>query len=134
MEKKYLIDTNIIIYYLNNSIPKEETEKIEFIFKNSFNISTITKIEILGWHKISREDKNKIERFIKNSNVIYIQKELEELAIRIKQEKKVATPDAIIAATAINYNLVVVTRNENDFNNIKGIEIYNPFTINKKIK
>ena len=130
MEKRYLTDTNIIIYYLNNSIPEEETEKIEFIFKNSFNISTVTKIEILGWHKISKEDKTKIDKFLKNSNVIYIEKEIEEFAIKIKQNKKIATPDAIIAATAITRNLIVVTRNENDFKNIKGLEIYNPF--NKK--
>ena len=67
---------------------------------------------------------------MKNSNVIYIEKEIEEFAIKIKQNKKIATPDAIIAATAITRNLIVVTRNENDFKNIKGLEIYNPF--NKK--
>jgi len=34
--------------------------------------------------------------------------------------------DAVIAATTIFYNLILVTRNEKDFKKIK-IRIYNPF-------
>jgi len=72
MEKRYLIDTNILIYYLDNKIPESEDEKISAIFENSFNISTITKIEILGWHNISDSIRSKIENFLLNANVIYI--------------------------------------------------------------
>lgn len=51
MDKKYLIDTNIIIYFLDGKIPENQKNKLNEIFKNSFNISTITKIEVLGWCK-----------------------------------------------------------------------------------
>ena len=36
-------------------------------------------------------------------------------------------PDAIIAATALNNNWTLVTRNEKDFKNI-NLDIYNPFS------
>ncbi|MEA3446475.1 MAG: hypothetical protein U9R19_17305 [Bacteroidota bacterium] len=41
--------------------------------------------------------------------------------------KKINTPDAIIAATALTNDFIVVTRNESDFERITDLEIYNPF-------
>ncbi len=49
------------------------------------------------------------------------------MAIEIKQIAKIAIPDAIIAATTLTNNLILVTRNENDFKKIGKISIYNPF-------
>ena len=37
--KEYLIDTNILIYYFADTIPKQEVSKTEEIFRTSFNIS-----------------------------------------------------------------------------------------------
>ena len=127
MDNKYLIDTNIIIYYLNNDIPNKEIDKIEHIFEVSFNISTISKIEVLGWHKITETEKKRIKQFLDNAKIFYINKSIEMKAIRIKQNLKIATPDTIICATALENNFIIVTRNETDFVNIKGIKIYNPF-------
>ena len=53
MDEKFLIDTNIVIYYLNDNIPDKEIGRLENIFNLSFNISTITNIEVLGWHRIT---------------------------------------------------------------------------------
>jgi predicted nucleic acid-binding protein len=128
MEERFLIDTNILIYYLDNKIPETEDEKISRIIENSFNISTITKIEILGWNKITEQIKNKVEIFVSGANVIYIDEIVEQKAIEIKQKTKINLPDAIIAATAIIYKMTIITRNENDFIKIKGLKIYNPFS------
>ncbi len=127
MEYKYLIDTNIIIYYLDNKIPKQHLKKVENIFKNSFNISTITKIEILGWHKINEFEIIKVAKFINNAKVFYIDQSIEQKSIEIKQRCKIATPDTIIGATALLYNLTVVSRNNKDFKKIDGLKLYNPF-------
>lgn len=51
----YLMDTNILIYYFADSISKKEINKIEEIFRSSFNISIITKIESLGWRGHTKE-------------------------------------------------------------------------------
>jgi len=128
MGKKYIVDTNIIIYYLDNQIPLSQLNKIENIFIESFNISTITKIELLGWHRINSTVKKKIEEFISNSQVFYFDSIIEKKVIEIKQEFKIAIPDAIIAATALMNNFIIVTRNEKDFINIPQLNIYNPFS------
>jgi predicted nucleic acid-binding protein len=38
-------------------------------------------------------------------------------------------PDAIIAATALAENFVLVTRNTDDFKNIAGLELLNPWEL-----
>jgi hypothetical protein len=53
--KRYLLDTNILIYYWKGDIPKGEMKRVEEILKHSFIISIITKIELLGWRKHTRE-------------------------------------------------------------------------------
>ena len=37
-------------------------------------------------------------------------------------------PDAIIAATALVYDLTLISRNVSDFKNIEGLKVLNPFT------
>jgi len=127
MDEKFLIDTNIIIYYLDDKIPENEIERLENILSMSFNISTITKIEVLGWHKITKSEKKRIEKFLSNAQVFYIDKVIEQKSIEIKQKYKIATPDIIIGATALENHFTIVSRNEKDFKKINGIKIYNPF-------
>ncbi|MCD4682805.1 MAG: PIN domain-containing protein [Bacteroidales bacterium] len=52
---------------------------------------------------------------------------IEQKSIEIKQRCKIATPDTIIGATALLYNLTVVSRNNKDFKKINGLKLYNPF-------
>jgi predicted nucleic acid-binding protein len=40
--------------------------------------------------------------------------------------KKIKTPDAIIAATAIALNAILLTNNEKDFQGIKRLKVLNP--------
>lgn len=127
MDKGYLIDTNIIIYYFNDSLPYSTLDFIEEIFKRSFNISTITKIELLGWHRIDSTTLSKISEFLNNSNVCYINEQIENKAIEIKLMRKISIPDAIIAATALHNGFTLVTRNTKDFELINKLTIYNPF-------
>lgn len=123
----YLIDTNILIYFINNEIPLQEFEKVKEIIKKSFNISCITKIELLGWNKLKERNIVKLKSFISNSNIISLNDELIEKTISIKQNTNLKTPNAVIGATAIHNNLILVTRNTKDFGKIDSIEIYNPF-------
>lgn len=127
MDKQYLIDTNILIYYMNDEIPVASLEKLENIFQQSFHISTISKIETLGWKSISVSEVTKISAFLNYAEVLFIDENIEQKSIEIKQKKKVKTPDAIIAATAMVNDYIIVTRNESDFKNIDNLEVWNPF-------
>lgn len=63
------------------------------------------------------------------ARILPINEAVIEKTITIRQTKKIALGDAIIAATALVYNLVVISRNTSDFKNIKGLQIIDPYKI-----
>ena len=52
-----------------------------------------------------------------------------DASIEIRKNHKTRLPDAIIAATALVYDLVVISRNVSDFKNIKGIQVIDPHSL-----
>jgi predicted nucleic acid-binding protein len=72
MGRRFLIDTNVIIYYLNDEIPADHESALLAIFQNSFNISTITHIEVLGWHLLDSDKRTEAEEFLENANTIFV--------------------------------------------------------------
>jgi predicted nucleic acid-binding protein len=47
----------------------------------------------------------------------------------IRKAYKFKLPDAIIAGTALVYDLTLLSRNMNDFKNIAGLKIINPWDL-----
>ncbi|WP_240922545.1 type II toxin-antitoxin system VapC family toxin [Thermococcus sp. 9N3] len=127
MGERFLIDTNILIYYLADAIPEEELPKVEEILRTSFNVSIITKIEFLGWKGHTPKGFEKSKEFISFANVIPLTDEIGDVAIELRRRVSIKLPDAVIAATALVHNLTLVTRNVKDFERIEGLRIYNPF-------
>ena len=125
--RKYLLDTNILIYYWNGDIPEAERDRIEAILKHSFIVSIITKIELLGWRKHTPEGFKKAREFLERAEILPIDDYLAELTIELKRDNNIKLADGLIAATALLNDLVLVTRNEEDFSDLTDLEIYNPF-------
>lgn len=127
MDKGYLVDTNILIYYFADAIPKRELNRVERIFKTAFNSSIITKIEFLGWEKHTEEGFEEAREFVGFADVIPLTNEIADLTIDIRRRCKIKLPDAVIAATALHEDLILVTRDEDDFKDVEGLKVYNPF-------
>ncbi len=111
---RYLIDTNILIYYFGGIV---KNKKIIEILKESFNISIISKIEFLSWRKL-KEDKalsEKAKKFISYANIYNLDETIADEAIILRQNYGLKTPDAIIAATAKVNNLILLTNDVKDF-------------------
>lgn len=117
---RYLFDTNIVIYYFNGLTADEALHQM---LAESFNISVITKIEFLGWGEFATDPAlyNQARAFIGHARVFDLSEEIAEQTIRLRQQFKTKTPDAIIAATAMVNDLAVVTHNTNDFSRL-GLE------------
>jgi len=117
MRDRFLLDTNIIIYYFNGII---DDDKIDSILKESFNISIITKIEFLSWQKLrtNKELNAQALAFISHANVYELTDEIADKVIDIRQQYRVKTPDAIIGATALIHGFDMVTNNVDDFKNL----------------
>ena len=94
MKNKYLIDTNILIYFFNGIT--DDDSLIE-ILKCSFNISVITKIEFLSWQKLFNDEvlNKKANEFISNATVYDLDEIVANKTIKNRQQYKIKTPDAI---------------------------------------
>lgn len=124
MEQKFLMDTNIVIDYLGQKLP-ESADK--FVSKLLPIISVITRIEIIGWYNATFQQLSKLLLFIENTTIYSLDETIIIKTIEIRQKHKIKLPDAIIAATAIVYDNILVTRNENDFKDIAGLKVFNPW-------
>ena len=124
MGQGYLIDTNIIIAILGNTLPPEGTS---FIKTMPPNISVITQIELLGWHGIPASDLTSLTDFVNNSTIFPLDAPVIQQTIVLRQYHKIKTPDAIIAATALIHGLTLVSRNISDFKQISQLQVINPF-------
>lgn len=58
--------------------------------------------------------------------LIDISPEVIAYCVSIRTAKKIKTPDAIIAATALAHEFVLITNNEKDFIHIEELKILNP--------
>jgi predicted nucleic acid-binding protein len=59
--------------------------------------------------------------------LIQINQPVVEKTVLIRQQKKIGLGDAIIAATALVYNMTLVTRNISDFKSIESLIVLNPW-------
>jgi len=122
MGKRYLIDTNTIIEYLENKLPHTGSAVLD---NRDIQISVISRMELLAWRKATETQLNVLNGF--NSSYVFgLTEETILKTIEIRRNYAVKLPDAIIAGTAIANNCILVTRNIEDFKKITGLTCINP--------
>ena len=126
MESGYLIDTNVVIDNFGNKLPAKAKA-----FVNSFApvVSVVTKIEVLGWPNATKQQLSPLYAFMETAILLSIDEAVIEKTISIRQAKKIGLGDAIIAATALQHNLKLMTHNTADFKNIEGLQLIDPYEL-----
>jgi predicted nucleic acid-binding protein len=124
MEQGFLIDTNVIIEVMGNSMP---ASAMKIVAGMPLVISAVTYMETLGWHQVTQSQLQIIQNFMSAATILPINQPVVEKTVFIRQQKKIGLGDAIIAATALVHNLTVVTRNVSDFKGIKNLKVLNPW-------
>lgn len=126
--EQYIIDTNVVSDYFSASLPITGIQFMDSVIDSIPNLSIITQIELLCWMTDSNSEQ-KVKDFIVDSNVLDISSDVIIYCVNQRKGKKIKTPDAIIAATALAYNYTLITNNEKDFVYIEGLKIINPHKI-----
>lgn len=126
--KKYLLDTNICIYFLKGQF--EINRRIEEIGEENCYLSEITIAELkYGAESSIQKEKNRKnnEKFLAKFKILPV---FPALDIYAKEKAKLKTKgrivddfDLLIGATAIHNNLTLVTRNVKDFVRLNEIVI-----------
>jgi predicted nucleic acid-binding protein len=123
----YLIDSNAIIDYRLNRIPAENIGFMDHVFtQDFFQISVAAKIEVLGFNT-SPEATAEMEEFIAGATIFQLDESVTRRTIELRRRYKLKLGDAIIAATALEYNLTLITHNVADFKRVDGLSILNPY-------
>jgi len=93
---------------------------ISSVFDEIPNLSVITEIEALSWINTDKSKEKIIREFILDSNILALTPLIAAQSVKIRRNRRIKTPDAIIAATAIVHNLELIT-NDDHFKNIEGL-------------
>lgn len=132
MDKFYLLDTDIIIYWLKNKYPKIN-QKIKALSNEYIFISSIAVAELYfgAYNSTKREEnRNIIDELLKEINVVDFDENAGKCFGEIKSDLKskgkiICDSDLFIAATAISNSFTLVTNNESHFKRIEQLELEN---------
>lgn len=121
MGLRLLLDTNDIIALLNQNIELvKATDAAEDIF-----ISVVNELEFKSFTDLSLHDKELFDTFASMINIFDLRASdiiLKNKIIEIRNAYRLKLPDAIIAATAIVNNTVLVSA-DGDFEKVKGLQL-----------
>jgi predicted nucleic acid-binding protein len=80
---------------------------------------------LLCWKTATEKDLTVLHNFIKDALIIELEQPIKLKTADIRKAHNIKLPDAIIAATALVYDLTLLSRNVADFKNINGINVIN---------
>ncbi len=113
----FLIDTNILVYIMQGN-PRMQY----FAEEDTLTLSCISEIEMLGRFQISSKEKEVITQMLSYCNIVDLNSQIKQLAIGLKQKYHIKLPDALIAATAMQQNLTLVTADKG-FRKISEVDL-----------
>ena len=118
---KIVLDTNIILYLLDGN-----KELAVILNEMEIFVSIITEIELLGYQEISDLEKSKVKLFLSECQIIPLNVEIKNICVEFKQNHKIKTPDAIVAATPRYLGIPLFTADKG-FNKLPNLDaiIYN---------
>lgn len=98
--KKYVLDTNSLIYALNGDLKIPQYDYV---------VSIITEIELLSYSKLTDDEEQSIKMLLSLFKSVSLSEAIKERTIDIRKHYNLKIPDSIIVATAVEENAVLVT-------------------------
>ena len=114
-----LLDSNIIMYLLNG-----DKRIFDLLNDAATALSFVSEIELLGWPNITEKEKNTIETFIASSYYYDYSQTIKTKAIELRIKYKLKLGDAFIVATAIEYDLTLISADK-QFSKVKELQYLN---------
>lgn len=107
MNGSFVLDTNTVIYHLRGLKPW--TDFINTLPPARVFVSVITRMELLAWKNLTLEGERQVRSFLDMLNIVLLSSAIETEAISLRRNTRVKLPDAIVAATSVVFNAILVT-------------------------
>lgn len=117
-----LVDSNLIIYAASGNYPR----LVDWFAENQPVASAVSLVEVLGYYKLTPEEKTALENLFAELTILYPTVEIFQIATDLRQQRSVSVGDALIAATALHHSLTLATHNTSDFEWIKSLSVIDP--------
>lgn len=129
---KYLLDTNICVYLIQNR-PAHIRQKFNLYGFGEIGVSSITVAELqVGVERNAKWEQaaHALEQFLHSLEIVDFDAQAASAyaKIRVTLEKKglpIGPLDTLIAAHALSLNVPLVTNNEREFARVPGLQVEN---------
>jgi predicted nucleic acid-binding protein len=118
-------DSNILI----DATEPGDTLCLPYVQRADAMIASVTRTEVLSFPRFGNlppERQARLQTIVASTAELAMDEEIIRRAITLRQQKSMKLSDAIIAATALEYGVPLVTRNEGDSKHIAGLVVINP--------
>lgn len=110
-----LVDTDVFIDHLRGAVELKPG-------RNRLHYSVVTRAELFAGNSAT----DLVSQLLAPFREITVDRSVAERAGRAVGEFQLRMPDALIAATALENRLALMTRNRKDFDNVRGLRIRTP--------
>ena len=124
---RFLLDTNVLIEAVGNTTPAVAALK-KAVASEWVGYSAITRLELFGYPDLTADEEAVLDILTNELEEVAVVASVIDRAIQIRKSKRIKVPDAIIAATALEMDAVLMTRNEDDFKAVDGLVVLNPWS------
>ena len=99
----YLADTNALLYLLNGNACMKP------FLSAKLGVSCISEMELLSFPSISQNEEEDIREYLNACTVVALSSNIKERTIALRRMYRIKLPDAIVAATAIEENVPLIS-------------------------
>jgi predicted nucleic acid-binding protein len=110
-----LVDTDVLVDHLRGAHRLRAGGR-------RLGVSVVSRCELFA----GRDADERLRRFLAPLVDLSIDPVVAELAGRIRRESAIATPDALIAATAITHGIPLMSRNRRHFDRVAELRLIGP--------
>ncbi len=113
-------DTNVFVYIANGTLSENIVGNEPILYPS------VVRVEALGYANIRSIEEQRLLGLFDTLTEEPLTNVIIDRAIKLRQAKRMSLGDSIIAATALEHNLVLWTANTDDFRHIEGLKLINP--------
>jgi predicted nucleic acid-binding protein len=115
MATRYVLDTNVVLYLLGGRL-------LNPLPVGKFYLSIITEMEMLSYPTISEAEVLRIRQFLSQVKVMGVGEDVKNATIALRKKYRLKLPDAIICATALSVNAVLLS-NDTQLSRVMEISV-----------